>query len=65
VKKIAAAPDDLDAIDLAKTWETLYGRCQNNEPEAQDRMDLILRIREKIKEYRMTLLPWNLQGYDS
>lgn len=44
--------DDLARHDLARTWETLVGESQEGGKEAQLRMDLVLKLREKLKEYR-------------
>ena len=51
------ASGDLDAKDVASTWEVLWEQCQSGEPEAQERMDLVLKAREKIKEYRTSSWP--------
>lgn len=46
---------DMDLKDAAKTWETLVSQCCQDPPreDAKRRMDLILALRGKIKEYRM------------
>jgi hypothetical protein len=47
-----ASSDDMDLKDATRTWETLTQRCGTNNEEARVRMDLIVRIRAKLKEYR-------------
>ncbi|KAL4805153.1 hypothetical protein BDV18DRAFT_25436 [Aspergillus unguis] len=47
---------DMDLKDAIRTWETLTWRCDTNDKKAQDRMALILRTREKLKEYHEALL---------
>lgn len=44
--------DDMGVIEAASRWETLLEQCQRNEPKARERMDLILDLRKKLKEYR-------------
>ncbi|VUC31210.1 unnamed protein product [Clonostachys rosea] len=47
-----ANSEDMDLKDAARTWETLIQRHGAGNEEAQARMDLILRIRGKLREYR-------------
>lgn len=47
-----ANSDDMDLRDAIRTWETLTQRYDANDEEARSRMDLIVRIREKLREYR-------------
>lgn len=47
-----ADSDNMDLRDAARTWETLESRLASNDDEAKSRMDLILSVREKIREYR-------------
>lgn len=45
---------DMDLKDAASTWETLVSQCQqqNHRQDARERMDLIMELRTKLKEYR-------------
>jgi hypothetical protein len=47
-----ANSDDMDLRDAIRTWEALTQRYDNNNEEARVRMNLIVKIREKLKEYR-------------
>ncbi|OJJ61040.1 hypothetical protein ASPSYDRAFT_29548 [Aspergillus sydowii CBS 593.65] len=51
--------DDMDLKDVARTWETFIQRFEEGNSEAVVRMELITKLRAKIKEYHETLL---LQG---
>ncbi|KAK5662246.1 hypothetical protein OQA88_8151 [Cercophora sp. LCS_1] len=53
------AEGDLDAKDLASTWEQLVVRFGRGDEEARRRMELILKIREKVKEYHEAVLLQN------
>ena len=46
-----ANSEDMDLKDAIRTWETLTQRCDTCD-EARVRMDLIVMIRAKLKEYR-------------
>ena len=47
---------DMDLKDAASTWETLVRQCQPGGPgfrsDARERMDLILQLRSRLREYR-------------
>lgn len=43
--------DDMDLKDAARTWETFAQQYEDGIKEAKDRMDIILRLRAKLKEY--------------
>lgn len=47
-----ANSDDMDLKDVARTWETLTQWYDTGNEEAQIRMDLIVKIRAKLQEYR-------------
>lgn len=47
-----ASSDDMDLKDVARTWETFIQRFEKGNSEAVDRMELITKLRAKIKEYR-------------
>lgn len=47
-----AISDDMTLKDSARTWETLMSLHENGNTEAKARMDLILKLRAKLKEYR-------------
>ncbi|GES58894.1 hypothetical protein ATEIFO6365_0003017700 [Aspergillus terreus] len=51
-----ANSDDMDLRDAIRTWETLTQRYDANDEKARSRMDLVIRIREKLKEYHEALL---------
>ncbi|KAL6809566.1 hypothetical protein J3E69DRAFT_351000 [Trichoderma sp. SZMC 28015] len=51
-----AKSDDMDLADAARTWETLERQNTMGYEEAQIRMDLIIKIRAKLKEYHEALL---------
>ncbi|WQF80553.1 hypothetical protein CDEST_05567 [Colletotrichum destructivum] len=51
-----AETDDMDLKDAAMTWETLERRAASDDRGAKSRMELIMRIREKIIEYHEALL---------
>lgn len=42
----------MELLDITRHWERLASLDQNEHPEAQKRMKLILRLRSKIEEYR-------------
>ena len=44
--------DDPDVQDAARTWEELIRQVDDGEPNAQEKMNLIIQMRAKIKEYR-------------
>lgn len=44
--------DDMDLKDVARTWETFMQRFEEGNSEAVVRMELITKLRAKIKEYR-------------
>lgn len=46
--------DGMGVIEAASRWETLLEQCQRDEPKARERMDLILDLRKKLKEYRQS-----------
>lgn len=54
-----ANSDDMDLKDAIRTWETLTQWYDTNDEEARVRMDLIVRIREKLKEYRAFAFEWH------
>lgn len=46
---------DMNLKDAASTWETLVRQCHPGDEfrqDAQERMDLILDLREKLRKYR-------------
>jgi hypothetical protein len=47
-----ADSDDMDLKDAIRTWETLTRQYQEQNETARVRVDLIVRTREKLKEYR-------------
>lgn len=47
-----AKSDDMDLGDAIMTWETLEQQYSNGNEKARVRMDLIIKIRARIKEYR-------------
>lgn len=47
-----AKSDDMDLVDAIMTWETLERQYNTGSEKARVRMDLIIKIRAKIKEYR-------------
>jgi len=47
-----ALSEDMDLKDAARTWETMMHRYETSNEETRVRMDLIMRIRTKLKEYR-------------
>ncbi|KAI1124716.1 hypothetical protein F5Y10DRAFT_280023 [Nemania abortiva] len=51
-----AAQDDLRAKDTARTWETLVSRSRAGHDGSMRRMELLERLRSKIKEYHEALL---------
>ncbi|RYP14827.1 hypothetical protein DL765_006128 [Monosporascus sp. GIB2] len=51
-----ANSEDLDLKDAARTWETLTQQSDTGNEEMRVRMDLIVRIRVKLKEYHEALL---------
>lgn len=48
-----AFSDDMILKDSARTWETLMSLYENGNIEAKARMDLIVELRAKLKEYRL------------
>ncbi|KUL83695.1 hypothetical protein ZTR_07476 [Talaromyces verruculosus] len=48
--------DDMDLKDAARTWETFTQQYEDGIKEANDRMDMITRLRAKLKEYNEALL---------
>jgi len=50
--KSDANSDDMNLKDARRTWETLTQRYDAGNEEVQVRMDLIVKIRAKLKEYR-------------
>ncbi|KAL2213824.1 hypothetical protein CC79DRAFT_1362613 [Sarocladium strictum] len=48
-----ALSDDIDVKDVARRWEALE---QLNNVDAQARLDLVIALREKLKEYQEALL---------
>jgi len=57
--KSDANSDDMDLKDASRTWETLTQQCDSGNEEARVRMDWIVRIRGKLKEYHEALLLQN------
>ncbi|QYT03245.1 hypothetical protein H0G86_010215 [Trichoderma simmonsii] len=51
-----AKSDDMDLGDAIMTWETLEQQFNNGNEKARVRMDLIIKIRARIKEYHEALL---------
>ncbi|KAL5083489.1 hypothetical protein Trisim1_001419 [Trichoderma cf. simile WF8] len=51
-----AKSDDMNLADAIMTWETLERQYNTGSEKAQVRMDLIVKIRAKIKEYHEALL---------
>ncbi|KAI0468743.1 hypothetical protein F4859DRAFT_201490 [Xylaria cf. heliscus] len=51
-----AAQDDLQAKDAARTWETLVSRGRAGDDGSRRRLELLERLRSKIKEYHEALL---------
>ncbi|KAI0437240.1 hypothetical protein F4803DRAFT_539522 [Xylaria telfairii] len=51
-----AAQDDLRAKDTARTWETLVSRSKDGDDGSRRRIELLERLRSKIKEYHEALL---------
>lgn len=47
-----ALSDDMTLKDSARTWETLVSLHENGNTDAKTRMDLIVKLRAKLKEYR-------------
>lgn len=47
-----AFSDDMTLKDSARTWEILTELYENGNTEAKARMDLIVKMRAKLKEYR-------------
>lgn len=47
-----ALSDDMNLKDSARTWEILMDLYENGNTEAKARMDLIVKLRAKLKEYR-------------
>ncbi|KAK2595012.1 hypothetical protein QQS21_007266 [Conoideocrella luteorostrata] len=54
--KIDANSEEMDLRDAARTWETLKQLYDTNDERAQVRMDLIVTMRAKLKEYHEALL---------
>ena len=52
--------DDMNVKDAARTWEVLIER-QNESSDARLRMDVIEKIRTKLREYRALAASFNLQ----
>lgn len=48
-----AKSEDMDLADAIMTWETLERQYNTGSEKARVRMDLIIKIRAKIKEYRL------------
>jgi len=44
--------DDPDIHDAARTWEELSRQVEDGDREAKEKMEVIIQIRQKIKEYR-------------
>ena len=44
--------DDPDMHDAARTWEEFTRQLELGDPKAKEKMDLIIKLRSKIKEYR-------------
>ncbi|PTB49369.1 hypothetical protein M431DRAFT_9962 [Trichoderma harzianum CBS 226.95] len=51
-----AKSDDMDLADAIMTWETLERQYNAGSEKARVRMDLIVKIRAKLKEYHEALL---------
>ncbi|KAL7957215.1 hypothetical protein V8C34DRAFT_286291 [Trichoderma compactum] len=51
-----AKSDDMDLADAIMTWETLERQYNTGSENARVRMDLIVKIRAKLKEYHEALL---------
>lgn len=51
-----AKSDNMDLVDAIMTWETLERQYNTGSEEARVRMDLVNKIRAKIKEYHEALL---------
>ncbi|KAJ8123427.1 hypothetical protein ONZ43_g621 [Nemania bipapillata] len=49
-----AAQEDLRAKDMARTWETLVARSRAGHDGSKQRIELLERLRSKIKEYLLT-----------
>lgn len=47
-----ANTDDMDLRDAARTWETLESLLKSGDNEAKSRIEVIMRVREKVREYR-------------
>ncbi|UKZ78867.1 hypothetical protein TrVFT333_006613 [Trichoderma virens FT-333] len=51
-----AESDDMGLADTIMTWETLERQYKNGNEEARIRMNLIVKMRDKLKEYHEALL---------
>ncbi|KAJ2987250.1 hypothetical protein NUW58_g4612 [Xylaria curta] len=51
-----AAQDDLQAKDTARTWETLVSRSRAGDDGSRRRVEILEKLRSKIKEYHEALL---------
>ncbi|KAM0249351.1 hypothetical protein ACHAQJ_009112 [Trichoderma viride] len=47
-----ANSSDMDLRDAIMTWETLVRQCNSGNEGARVRMDLVVEMRAKLKEYR-------------
>jgi hypothetical protein len=50
--KIDAASTDMKVKDAARAWDTLREQFEKGNRDAQTRMELIMRLRGVVKEYR-------------
>ena len=50
--KYDANSDDMNLKDATRTWETLTQQYDTGNREARVRIDLVVKIRSKLKEYR-------------
>lgn len=56
-----AKSDDMDLADAIMTWETLERQYNTGSEKARVRMDLIVKIRAKLKEYRSLNVSYHLE----